>query len=232
MVRERLSDIMEVALLQHVQNEPGGIIEEIIGSKGVPLRRVELYETNELPPLDSSHLLVLGGPMSVNDEDEYPYLRQEKALIRDRVKQGLPVFGICLGAQLIASAGGAAVTPCEPELGWSEVQTGDTAFPGLPPRFRVFQMHGETFGLPDGAALIFRGERVSHQALVWGSALGVQFHLELTEDMAKEWTSGCRAGEHAVIMEETRRYLPESHRHCRIIASKFLSHQGAPFSWI
>ena len=224
---------MEVALLQHVANEPGGVIEEIISSGGVPLRRVALYETNELPPLDSSHLLVLGGPMSVNDEDEYPYLRQEKALIRDRVQQGLPVFGICLGAQLIASAGGAAVTPCEPELGWSEVlQAGGTAFPGLPPGFRVFQMHGETFGLPPGATLIFRGERVAHQALVWGSALGVQFHLELTEDMASEWTAGIRAGEHSEIMDETRRELPESHRLCRIITSKFLSHPGDPFSWI
>ncbi len=223
---------MEVALLQHVANEPGGIIEEIISSKGVPLRRVDLFETNDLPPLDSSHLLVLGGPMSVNDEDDYPYLRQEKALIRDRVKQGRPVFGICLGAQLIASAGGAAVTPCEPELGWSEVQAGDTAFLGLPPRFRVFQMHGETFGLPDGASLLCRGERVPHQALVWGSALGVQFHLELTEDMAREWTAGCQADEHGFIMEETRRYLPESHRLCRIITSKFLSRPGDPFTWI
>jgi len=223
---------MEVALLQHIANEPGGIIEEIISSGGVPLRRVELYETNELPPLDSSHLLVLGGPMSVNDEDEYPYLRQEKTLIRERVKRGRPVFGICLGAQLIASAGGAAVTPCEPELGWSEVQTGDTAFPGLPPRFRVFQMHGETFCLPAGATLICRGERVTHQALVWGSALGVQFHLELTEDMASEWTAGIRAGEHSVIMDETRRYLPESHRLCMTIVSKFLSETGDPYLWV
>jgi len=223
---------MEVALLQHVANEPGGIIEEIISSGGVSLRRVELYETNELPPLDSSHLLVLGGPMSVNDEDEYPYLRQEKALIRDRVTQGRPVFGICLGAQLIASAGGAAVSPCEPELGWSEVQTADTAFPGLPHRFRVFQMHGETFDIPAGATLICRGGRVSHQALVWGSALGLQFHLELTEDMANEWTAGRRTDEHSVIMNETRRHLPESHRLCRIITSKFLSHPGDPFSWI
>ena len=232
MIRKRFGDIMEVALLQHVTNEPGGIIEEIISSGGVTLRRVELYETNELPPLDSTHLLVMGGPMSVNDEDEYPYLRQEKALIRDRVKRGRPVLGICLGAQLIASAGGATVRECEPELGWSEVQTGDTALPGLPPRFNVFQMHGETFDLPAGAALICRGERVTHQALVWGSALGFQFHVELTEDMASDWTTGCEAGEHAILMEETRRELPESHRLCRIIVSKFLSHPGDLFSWV
>jgi GMP synthase-like glutamine amidotransferase len=224
---------MEVALLQHVAEEPGGIIEEIVSSRGIPLRRVELYETNELPPLDSSHLVILGGPMSVHDEGEYPYLQQEKELIRDRVTYGSPVLGICLGAQLIASAGGAPVTPCEPELGWSHVhQTGDTAFPGLPGRFRVFQMHGETFGLPGEASLLCRGERVPHQAFIWGSALGLQFHLELTGDMADDWTRECSTYTRAKIMGETRRYLPASHRLCRTIISKFLSQGGDRFSWI
>jgi GMP synthase-like glutamine amidotransferase len=224
---------MEVALLQHVPNEPGGIIEDIVGAKGIPLRRIELYETNELPPLGASHLVILGGPMSVNDEVEYPYLRQEKALIRDRITHGRPVLGICLGAQLIASAGGAPVIPCEPELGWSHViQMGEKPFPGLSHRFRVFQMHGETFDLPDGASLLCRGDRVHHQALVWGSALGLQFHLELTADMADDWTRECSTYNRARIKGETRRYLPGSHRLCRIIISKFLSPAGDHFSWI
>jgi GMP synthase-like glutamine amidotransferase len=224
---------MEVALLQHVAEEPGGIIEEIVSSRGIPLRRVKLYETNELPPLESSHLVILGGPMSVLDEGEYPYLQQEKELIRDRVTHGSPVLGICLGAQLIASAGGAPITPCEPELGWSHVfQTGEIAFPGLPGRFRVFQMHGETFGLPAGASLLVAGARVPYQAFLWGSALGLQFHLELTGDMADEWTKECSTYLRAKIMGETRRYLPGSHRLCRTIISKFLSRTGDRFSWM
>nr|WP_280897463.1 type 1 glutamine amidotransferase [Methanolinea mesophila] len=183
--------------------------------------------------MDSSHLLVLGGPMSVNDEAEYRYLRQEKELIRERVRRGRPVLGVCLGAQLIASAGGAPVSRCEQELGWSMVGLDEGAsFSGLPERFRVFQMHGETFGLPAGASLLCRGERVSHQALVWKSALGVQFHLELTGEMAADWTKGCQPGERTKILEETRRYLPESHRLCGIIAGKFFSGAGERFSWI
>jgi GMP synthase (glutamine-hydrolysing) len=225
---------MEVALLQHVPEEPGGIIEEFADARKIPLRRVKLFETGELPPLgSSSHLVILGGPMSVHDEGEYPYLRQEKALIRERIAHGLPVLGICLGAQLIASAGGAPVTPSEPELGWSHVlQTGENTFPGLPSRFRVFQMHGETFALPDGASLLCRGERVFNQAFVWESALGLQFHLEMTRDMADNWTREYSAYTRARIMGDTRRYLPGSHRLCRIIISKFLSPQGDHFSWL
>jgi len=154
------------------------------------LLHVPVFETNEVPPISSTHLLVMGGTMSVNDEEKLPWLKTEKQIIRERVMKGQPVLGICLGAQMIASSFGAAVYPCEPELGWSSVTAVNMAmFPELPGQFRVFQMHGETFDIPEEAALIYRGENVPSQALCMGSALGLQFHIELTLEMIQDWIS-------------------------------------------
>ena len=159
----------EVTVLQHESNESGGLFEEFARERGMGLLHVPVFETNEIPPISSTHLLVMGGPMSVNDEEELPWLNTEKQIIRERVMKGQPVLGICLGAQLIASSFGAAVYPCEPELGWSSVTAVNTTmFPELPGQFRVFQMHGETFDIPEGAALVYRGESVPSQAICIG----------------------------------------------------------------
>jgi GMP synthase (glutamine-hydrolysing) len=220
-----------VSLLQHAPGEGGGILEDGIRKRGLPFQRVELFSTHELPHIRGTHLVVMGGEMSVNDEREFPWLAPEKRLIREFIARGRPVIGICLGAQLIAAAGGARVYPCEPELGWSPV-SGMTALEDLAPqRFMVFQMHGETFDIPRGAELVCRGERVAHQGLSWGSALGFQFHLELTQDMIADWIRGRRSDEQKLILEESRMYLPESNHLCNRIAEKFFSAPGEGFSW-
>lgn len=222
---------LEVSLLQHAPSEGGGIIEDEIRERGLPLQRVELFSANELPPIQGSHLVVMGGEMSVNDEREFPWLLQEKRLIREFVAKGRPVLGICLGAQLIAAAGGAKVFPCEPELGWSPVSRVSALGDLVPERFMVFQMHGETFDVPPDAELVCRGDRVANQALCRGSALGFQFHLELTEEMIVDWIRGRRTEEQKQILEESRMYLPESHALCRRIAGKFFSAPGEGFTW-
>lgn len=223
----------KITVLQHENNEPGGLFEEYIRDRGMELQRVPLYETNEIPPINSSHLLVMGGTMSVNDEEELPWLKTEKQIIREWVTKGRPVLGICLGAQLIASSFGAEVHPCEEELGWSSVTAvNNEIFPGVPEQFRVFQMHGETFEIPHEAELVYRGEKVPNQAICIGSALGLQFHLELTIEMIQDWIFNRPIREQSYLLAQSRQYLPESRLICRIIADRFLSAPSCNFSWI
>jgi len=223
----------KVTIFQHVRNEHGGLFEEYIRERGMDIFHVPIDETNEILPFHSTHLLILGGPMSVNNEKEYPWLKEEKQIIREWVAEGRPVLGICLGAQLIASSIGAEVHPCQEERGWSSViSVNPRIFPDLPLRFRVFQMHGETFEIPHKAALVFRGENVCNQGLCIGSALGIQFHVELTIRMIQDWISCLPDQEQSFILAQSRQYLPESENICRIIADRFLSAAPYDFSWV
>ena len=227
------TDNRNVTILQHERNEPAGLFMDSIRESGVPCSEVPLNETNEIPPLQATHLIIMGGPMSVNDEGDFPWLRTEKQIIREWVADGRPVLGICLGAQLIASSFGAPVYPCRKELGWSSVKAiGDGFFPELPRRFKVFQMHGETFDIPRGATLVFHGTEVPHQALCIGSALGFQFHLELTLAMIEDWISFLPPQNRSSLLAQSWRYLPESEQICRAIADRFLAAPSNSFSWL
>lgn len=146
-------------------------------------------------------LITLGGPMNVYEEDAYPYLRRVNGLIQDAVERRMPVLGICLGAQLIAKALGAPVTRnTVPEIGWYPLQlTVDGAasplFAGLPAQFYVFQWHGDTFALPEGARLLATGRDCVNQAFSCGGRIfALQFHLEVTPEIIKTW-SEAYAGE-------------------------------------
>jgi len=170
--------------------------------------------------------MFMGGPMSVNDEQELPWLKEEKALIRDVVKRSQPVLGICLGAQLIASAFGARVYPCMPETGWHMLKREDTVtgiISSFPAHFPVFQFHGETFDLPAGAHLLVTGDAVNNQAFSYKSALGLQFHLEITEAIIRQWILDMDIGTKEKILKESPSYLVESNRLCRMIAEAFIS---------
>lgn len=224
---------MKLSIVQHTEHEPAGLVEEFARQAGVPFETIPLFRTVELPPVASTHLLFLGGPMSVNQEALYPYLVQEKALIRSWIAQGRPVLGICLGAQLIAGACGGDVTPCQTEIGWRPVEMVENApFPGFPPSFNAFQFHGETFSIPHGATLVCRGEDVVNQALAAGSALGVQFHLEATEQMIRDWISDLPAVQQSPILQESKRHLAGSYPLCRKLCSAFFDAPAYNFSWI
>lgn len=147
---------MKIAAFQHVANESLGYFESFFTQRNIPFEYIRLHESLELPGTDASHLIFLGGPMSVNDEREYPFLKEEKALIRNAVKKGNRIIGICLGAQLVASAFGAKVYFSINETGWHRIRcehTDEGVFSKFPETFHVFQLHGETFEIPYRAAL-------------------------------------------------------------------------------
>ncbi len=132
--------------------------------------------------------------MNVYEEEEYPFLVREDRLIKDAIKRDIPILGICLGAQLIAKAAGARVYKGEKkQIGWyplrmTERAGEDPLFSGFPEELQVFQWHGDTFDLPEGATLLARDD-LYHQAFRYGKAYGLQFHLEITEGMIRDWIS-------------------------------------------
>jgi GMP synthase-like glutamine amidotransferase len=213
-----------IGVFQHGREEAAGALLDLLDASGQAYRVFPLHETGDVPDETFSHLLVLGGTMSVNDEPEFPFLSDEKACIRKMVGQKRPVLGVCLGAQMIASAFGARVYPSHKETGWSDV-TWNGAVPGIPlsGRLRVFQWHGETFDLPPGASCPCSGDAVRNQALWYRSALGVQFHLEVTREILAVWTAGLDPAARAAIIGEAARALPGSREICGTITRAFLA---------
>ena len=185
---------MRVLVLQHIACEPPGAYEEVLRERDAIIERVELDEGQTLPGLAGFDAVVaMGGPMSVNDEEEHPWLVGEKRLIAEAVRTGVPFWGACLGVQLLASALGARVyAGPAPEVGMLPVRLtedgrSDPVFGSLPDEFLTLQWHGDTFDLPEGAVLLAGSVAYANQAFRAGSAYGVQFHLEVSVEMAKEW---------------------------------------------
>jgi GMP synthase (glutamine-hydrolysing) len=186
---------MRVLVLQHIACEPPGEFEDVLRERGTEILRVELDEGGRLPARDEFDAIVaMGGPMSVNDEAEHPWLVEEKALIRDAVRDGVPYWGSCLGVQLLAASLGARVyAGPRPEVGVLPVMltdegAADPVLQGLPREFPTLQWHGDTFDLPASGVRLAGSSLVANQAFRAGDrAYGVQFHLEVTGEMARRW---------------------------------------------
>jgi GMP synthase-like glutamine amidotransferase len=163
------------------------------------LTSTHLYAGDALPdPRDIDLLVVMGGPMSANDEHRVPWLGAEKRFIRAAIDGGVAVLGVCLGAQLIASVLGARVMRNRAkEIGWFEVEGLAPQAPDmlrLPRSFMAFHWHGETFDLPHEAAHLARSAACEHQAFQLGDrVIGLQFHLETTPQSARDLVVNCGA---------------------------------------
>lgn len=189
---------MNAHFLQHVPFEGLGSIEPWLRMNGHAISSTKFFNSAKLPNIDEvDFLIVMGGPMSANDEDLFPWLTQEKQFIRNAIKKEKPVMGICLGAQLIASAMGANVyqNPVK-EIGWFPIEAmspSDGSTFSLPLSMDVFHWHGETFDLPPGATLLAGSQGCKNQAFQIGrSIIGLQFHLEITPESVKGLVSNCR----------------------------------------
>jgi GMP synthase-like glutamine amidotransferase len=188
---------MKAHILQHVPFEDIGSIRGWLEARQAEITYTRFYETDHLPALKGLDLvIVMGGPMSINDEVVFPWLCDEKSFIRAAVQEGIPMIGICLGAQLIAGALGARVyRNAQPEIGWFPI----TAAPNegdcfrFPERCLAFHWHGETFELPPEAVLLASSEACKNQAFQIGRhLLGLQFHLETTPDCLQSLVANCR----------------------------------------
>jgi len=182
-------------VLQHIRCEPPGLFSCVLNDRGAAIETIELDEGGELPDWREVDLVVaMGGPMSVHDEAEHPWLAGEKRWIAAAVRAGVPYFGVCLGAQLLAASLGAPVYTGEsPEVGVLPVAVaapaaGDPVLGVLGEQFLALQWHGDTFGIPAGAVHLAGSDAYPHQAFKFGeAAYAVQFHVEVTGEMLAEW---------------------------------------------
>ena len=177
---------MHIHYLKHVPFEGLGSMENVFVKRGCRLSRTCMYEGQPFPSIhDIDALIVMGGPMGVGDDDEYPWLTLEKEFIESMIKRNVPVMGVCLGAQLIANVLGAAVLKnAYEEIGWFPVNRTsgllDNRVNDLPASFDALHWHGDTFDIPKGAINFLSSAGCANQGFVYGdSILALQFHLEM-----------------------------------------------------
>lgn len=187
-------------VIRHVAYEGLGVLSRVLELDGYDIIYMDagVSDFTRSICLEADVLMVLDGPLSVNDIVWYPFMVGELQLISQRLQNELPVFGLGLGAQLIAKALGASVYPlAEPETGWAAIHLAEAdsvlePLRGVP----VLHWHRQTFSIPDGATLLAKTAQCSHQAFSWKNSLALQFHVELDMSKYEQWLIG-----HAVEIE-------------------------------
>lgn len=194
-----------VAIFRHFYSEGPGYFATFLDRHSIPWTLIRIDENEAVPAGvdDFSGLVFMGGPMSVNDP--LPWVAQSCALIHAAAAADLPVLGHCLGGQLIAKALGGVITenPVK-EIGWGPVRVLDneTAHDwfGDLAGFETFHWHGETFSIPPGAVRLLESDRCANQAYALGRISGMQCHVEMTEDMIRQW---CQDGAAEIAASES-----------------------------
>ncbi len=185
-----------ILVFQHVAHEILGTLNPLLKGAGFRIRYVNFGRDPAAEPRIEGYegLIVLGGPMNVDQVDRFPHLRTETERIQDALDRDIPVLGICLGAQLIARALGAEVGPAHrKEIGWYDVSVsepgrGDPLLSHFAPTERIFQWHGDTFDIPRGAQHLASSEFCPNQAFRYGDKVyGLQFHLEVDGPLIDRW---------------------------------------------
>ncbi len=226
---------MRFLILQHLGIEPPALIGDVLEQQGHHLVVVHLEQGEVLPAASAfDGVIVMGGPQSANDNTDY--IQTELAWLQAVIPTGIPMLGICLGAQMMAKAAGANIVPSPVrELGWFAVYRtdhtgGDPLFCKMPDGLAVFQWHGETFSLTDSMALVATRADVPAQAFRIGQGqYGLQFHVEVNAAIIDQWiASGESEREHLgaegirQLYSETALYLEGMQHFCRQMVHNWL----------
>jgi GMP synthase-like glutamine amidotransferase len=184
-----------VGIFRHARSEGPGYFATYLERRSIPWQLIALDEGAAVPrdPRRFSGLVFMGGPMSVNDD--LPWIIPALELIRDAVRCDVPVLGHCLGGQLMSKAFGGAVSAAPvKEIGWGEVRIADNALArqwlGARQSFESFHWHGETFSIPPGATRVLQNGNCANQGFALGKHLGLQCHVEMTEELVRSWIAG------------------------------------------
>jgi GMP synthase (glutamine-hydrolysing) len=196
---------MRALSIAHQADAGPGIFADVLAARRDEHDLWLRSETAEPPgnPRGYDAVMVFGGAMHADQEARHPWLREEKALLRDLLDRHVPVLGVCLGSQLLAeAAGGSARRAIRPEIGWHDVEltaegATDPVLGALAPGFTAFQWHSYEFTLPPGATPLARSD-VCLQAFRLGNAMGIQFHAEVSPTDAEAWIDDYRSDEDAV----------------------------------
>jgi GMP synthase (glutamine-hydrolysing) len=232
--------MLSVLVLQHVPHERLGTFEDAFRAAGLTPLPVNTYDPKArwVEPSEAQGIVVMGGPMSVYQQEQHPVLRKELALLEAAIKANVPVLGVCLGAQLLAHALGAPVTKAgQAEIGWYPVSRepgadGDRLLSAFGQTETVFQWHSDTYGLPRNAVRLASSPRCREQAFRYGTyQYGLQFHLEVTEAMIRAWmqqpentrqlSTVRQVSEALTIRRESPAYLPRLTTLSRNVAGRF-----------
>jgi GMP synthase-like glutamine amidotransferase len=189
--------------LKNTPTEGPGTLEDFLREGGIRHRVVDCAQEAIPGTGDFTALVMLGGPMSVNEEERYPYITKEMELVRDFISSGRKVFGVCLGAQIMAKALGAKVyIGPQKEIGWYDIELTEEGLRDhlmkklavlpmagdLRRTFKVFHWHGETFDIPKSARRLASSGLYPNQAFCYGNtAYALQFHIEVRKEMIYEW---------------------------------------------
>lgn len=238
MARTREQGGVNVAVIRHVAFEDLGLLAELFAARGWSVTMIEAptADWSTFDPLAPDLLVVLGGPIGVYEDDLYPFLKHEHAALEARLKADLPTLGICLGAQLIASALGARVYPNrEKEIGWSPLILSAAGYKSAvrhlgPEQTFMFHWHGDTFDLPKDATLLAGTGVCFHQIFSRGkNVLGFQCHPEVLGRDLEKWFVGhaveiaATQGAHVkTLRTDTQRYAATLEKNARRCFTEWL----------
>ncbi|GAC1690907.1 MAG: type 1 glutamine amidotransferase [Ktedonobacteraceae bacterium] len=228
-----------VLTIINIADDPTGYIGELLEEHGIAYDIIDASMQPIPDPTAYDAMVVFGGPQNANEDEKYPYFLQEKAALRTAVEQDMPVLGICLGGQLLATVlGGTVKKHTITEIGFSEVQCTDEGrhdplYEGLAGRQLVYQWHEDTFDIPPGAVRLATSAKTENQAFRYGrNAYGIQYHIELTPTMLDTWLSepslkqeiinAIGNSEYERIMSDRPQHYAQYREHTRVIFENFL----------